>query len=153
MSSIIVRGLDHSIKQRLATQAKEHGRSMEAEVRDILVARESTEHPISTAEQPTHRSRRSVSRMEPPARSGTSTSRGPGSSCWIRGTLRYERAVLRRRRPAWTGPGPSTSPAGVDEGPRSATSTAVSRSGAERAELSRRGVLPDYEISGCSPIV
>lgn len=36
MSSIIVRGLDESVKQRLATQAKEHGRSMEAEVRDIL---------------------------------------------------------------------------------------------------------------------
>ncbi len=36
MSSIIVRGLDDAVKQRLATQAKEHGRSMEAEVRDIL---------------------------------------------------------------------------------------------------------------------
>ncbi|GAA2660150.1 plasmid stabilization protein [Streptomyces aculeolatus] len=36
MSSIIVRGLDESVKQQLATQAKEHGRSMEAEVRDIL---------------------------------------------------------------------------------------------------------------------
>ncbi|OSM42062.1 FitA-like ribbon-helix-helix domain-containing protein [Nesterenkonia sp. PF2B19] len=36
MSSIIVRGLDDSVKQQLATQAKEHGRSMEAEVRDIL---------------------------------------------------------------------------------------------------------------------
>lgn len=36
MSSIIVRGLDDSVKQRLSTQAKEHGRSMEAEVRDIL---------------------------------------------------------------------------------------------------------------------
>ncbi|PSL01790.1 hypothetical protein CLV30_11229 [Haloactinopolyspora alba] len=36
MSSIIVRGLDESVKQELATQAKEHGRSMEAEVRDIL---------------------------------------------------------------------------------------------------------------------
>lgn len=36
MSSIIVRGLDDRVKQQLAAQAKEHGRSMEAEVRDIL---------------------------------------------------------------------------------------------------------------------
>lgn len=36
MSSIIVRGLGDHVKQQLASQAKEHGRSMEAEVRDIL---------------------------------------------------------------------------------------------------------------------
>ncbi|SHJ57843.1 Plasmid stability protein [Tessaracoccus bendigoensis DSM 12906] len=36
MSSIIVRGLDDHVKQQLASQAKEHGPSMEAEVRDIL---------------------------------------------------------------------------------------------------------------------
>ncbi|QTX04210.1 FitA-like ribbon-helix-helix domain-containing protein [Agromyces archimandritae] len=36
MSSIIVRGLDDHVKEQLASQAKEHGRSMEAEVRDIL---------------------------------------------------------------------------------------------------------------------
>lgn len=36
MTSIIVRGLDESVKEQLAMQAKEHGRSMEAEVRDIL---------------------------------------------------------------------------------------------------------------------
>lgn len=36
MASIIVRGLDESVKRRLVAQAKEHGRSMEAEVRDIL---------------------------------------------------------------------------------------------------------------------
>ena len=36
MTSIVVRGLDQSVKQRLAAQAREHGRSMEAEVRDIL---------------------------------------------------------------------------------------------------------------------
>ncbi|MEZ5087307.1 MAG: Arc family DNA-binding protein [Tessaracoccus sp.] len=36
MSTIIVRGLDDSVKNQLATQAKQHGRSMEAEVRDIL---------------------------------------------------------------------------------------------------------------------
>lgn len=36
MSSIVVRGLDDAVKKQLAAQAKEHGRSMEAEVRDIL---------------------------------------------------------------------------------------------------------------------
>ena len=36
MSSIIVRGLDDAVKQQLAAQTKEHGRSIEAEVRDIL---------------------------------------------------------------------------------------------------------------------
>ncbi len=36
MSSIIVRGLDDTVKEQLVAQAKRHGRSMEAEVRDIL---------------------------------------------------------------------------------------------------------------------
>lgn len=36
MPSIIVRGLDESVKKQLAKQAKGHGRSMEAEVRDLL---------------------------------------------------------------------------------------------------------------------
>jgi plasmid stability protein len=36
MPSIIVRGLDEAVKNQIAAQAKEHGRSMEAEVRDIL---------------------------------------------------------------------------------------------------------------------
>lgn len=36
MASVVVRGLDESVKKRLASQAKEHGRSMEAEIRDIL---------------------------------------------------------------------------------------------------------------------
>lgn len=36
MASIIVRGLDDSVKSQLSAQAKEHGRSMEAEVREIL---------------------------------------------------------------------------------------------------------------------
>lgn len=36
MASIIVRGLDESVKQQLADQAAAHGRSMEAEVRAIL---------------------------------------------------------------------------------------------------------------------
>ncbi|MCX2966507.1 toxin-antitoxin system [Gordonia sp. Z-3] len=35
-ASIVVRGLDESDKARIAAQAKEHGRSMEAEVREIL---------------------------------------------------------------------------------------------------------------------
>ena len=36
MASIVVRGLDESVKARLAAQAKKRGRSMEAEVREIL---------------------------------------------------------------------------------------------------------------------
>lgn len=36
MASLIVRGLDESVKKQLASQAKEHGRSMEAEAREIL---------------------------------------------------------------------------------------------------------------------
>lgn len=36
MASVVVRGLDESVKRQLAAQAKEHGRSMEAEARDIL---------------------------------------------------------------------------------------------------------------------
>jgi len=36
MSSIIVRGLDGTVKDQLVAQASRHGRSMEAEVRDIL---------------------------------------------------------------------------------------------------------------------
>ncbi|MDO5698970.1 MAG: toxin-antitoxin system [Dermatophilus congolensis] len=36
MASIVVRDLDESVKARLAAQAKQHGRSMEAEVREIL---------------------------------------------------------------------------------------------------------------------
>jgi len=36
MASIVVRGLEESVKKQLAAQAKEHGRSMEAEVRDLL---------------------------------------------------------------------------------------------------------------------
>lgn len=36
MASIVVRGLDESVKKQLAAQAKDHGRSMEAEAREIL---------------------------------------------------------------------------------------------------------------------
>lgn len=48
MSSIIVRGLDDHVKQQLASQAKEHGRSMQAEVRDILTKASRRPH-IGTA--------------------------------------------------------------------------------------------------------
>lgn len=44
MASIVVRGLDESVKQRLAEQAKEHGRTMEAEVREILTRASSRPH-------------------------------------------------------------------------------------------------------------
>jgi len=44
VASIVVRGLDDSVKQRLAAQAEEHGRSMEAEVRDILTRAASRPH-------------------------------------------------------------------------------------------------------------
>lgn len=36
MASILIRGLDESVKEKLAEQAREHGRSMESEVREIL---------------------------------------------------------------------------------------------------------------------
>ena len=36
MVSILVRGLDESVKRQFAEQAERHGRSMEAEARDIL---------------------------------------------------------------------------------------------------------------------
>lgn len=35
-SSITIRNLDRAVKERLRVQAAEHGRSMEAEVREIL---------------------------------------------------------------------------------------------------------------------
>lgn len=44
MASIIVRGLDESVKKRIARQARAHGRSMEAEVRVILTAAASAPH-------------------------------------------------------------------------------------------------------------
>lgn len=44
MASIVVRGLDESVKQHLAARAKEHGRSMEAEVRHILTQASSRPH-------------------------------------------------------------------------------------------------------------
>ena len=36
MASIIIRGLEDWVKEQLAAQAKHHGRSMEAEAREIL---------------------------------------------------------------------------------------------------------------------
>lgn len=36
MASIVIRGLNEAVKKQLVMQAKEHGGSMEAEVRDIL---------------------------------------------------------------------------------------------------------------------
>lgn len=36
MASITIRNLDDSVKQRLRRQAADHGRSLEAEARDIL---------------------------------------------------------------------------------------------------------------------
>lgn len=44
LASIIVRGLDPSVKQRIADQAAESGRSMEAEVRRILTREASKPH-------------------------------------------------------------------------------------------------------------
>ncbi|WP_028279059.1 Arc family DNA-binding protein [Arthrobacter sp. H5] len=44
MASIVIRGLDESVKKQLATQAKAHGRSMEAEVRQILTKAASWPH-------------------------------------------------------------------------------------------------------------
>ena len=38
MAQLIVRDLDDEVKNRLQLRAKRHGRSMEAEVRDILCA-------------------------------------------------------------------------------------------------------------------
>lgn len=44
MASIVVRGLDESVKQGLAKRAREHGRSMEAEAREILTQATSLPH-------------------------------------------------------------------------------------------------------------
>lgn len=38
VASIVIRGLDDRVKQRLAVQARRHGRSMEAEARDLIEA-------------------------------------------------------------------------------------------------------------------
>lgn len=69
MASIIVRGLDESVKQRLALQAKEHGRSMEAEVRDILTRASSRPH-IGVALLQAARAVGGVDELPIPERSG-----------------------------------------------------------------------------------
>ena len=38
MASIVVRGLDESVKGRLVARARQNGRSMEAEAREILTS-------------------------------------------------------------------------------------------------------------------
>lgn len=48
MASIIGRGLDDHVKQQLASQAKEHGRSKEGEVRAILT-KAARQQPIGLA--------------------------------------------------------------------------------------------------------
>lgn len=50
MASITVRGLDPELKQKLREQAARHGRSMEAEVREVLaksVAQSASHQPRS----------------------------------------------------------------------------------------------------------
>ncbi len=37
MASVVVRRLDEEVKERLRTRAEKHGRSLEAEVREILM--------------------------------------------------------------------------------------------------------------------
>lgn len=44
MASLVVRGLDDSVKEGLTRRAREHGRSMEAEVREILTQASSRPH-------------------------------------------------------------------------------------------------------------
>jgi plasmid stability protein len=46
MSVITVRGLGDDVKQRLRVRAAAHGRSMEAEVREILAAAVSSPSPV-----------------------------------------------------------------------------------------------------------
>ncbi|MDQ0613456.1 plasmid stability protein [Microbacterium sp. W4I4] len=70
MASIIVRGLDEAVKVRLAAQAREHGRSMEAEVRDILTRASSRPH-IGIALMRVARDAGGVEGLEIPDRSDT----------------------------------------------------------------------------------
>lgn len=68
MASIVVRGLDDSVKRQLAAQAKEHGRSMEAEVRDILT--KATRRPnIGLALMHAAQESDGFEELEPPVRS------------------------------------------------------------------------------------
>ncbi len=47
MASITIRNLDENVKKRLRRQAAEHGRSLEAEVREILRQTTSVPKPVS----------------------------------------------------------------------------------------------------------
>lgn len=73
MSSIIVRGLDASVKDRLAAQAKEHGRSMEAEVREILT-RASAQPHIGVALMQAARAAGGIEELQIPERSDVARS-------------------------------------------------------------------------------
>ncbi len=46
MSTITVRGLDDDVKQKIRVRAAAHGRSMEAEVREILTDAVSVASPV-----------------------------------------------------------------------------------------------------------
>jgi plasmid stability protein len=52
MSSITIRNLDPSIKERLGVRAAEHGHSMEAEARRILQTAISSRPPCDPAREP-----------------------------------------------------------------------------------------------------
>lgn len=67
MPSIIVRGLDASVKRRLEELAQEHGRSMEAEVWDILT-RAATRPHIGLALAQVPRKIRGVEELQIPER-------------------------------------------------------------------------------------
>ncbi|MGO2745750.1 FitA-like ribbon-helix-helix domain-containing protein [Microbacterium sp.] len=73
VASIIVRGLDESVKDRLAAQAREHGRSMEAEVRDILTRASARPH-IGVALIQVSRAVGGVEELKIPERSGVARS-------------------------------------------------------------------------------
>lgn len=73
MASIVVRGLDASVKARIAAQAKQHGRSMEAEVRDILT-RAATQPNIGIALLQAAQSMGGVDDLPVPDRSDTARS-------------------------------------------------------------------------------
>lgn len=51
MSSLVVRRLDDAVKERLRERAEKHGRSLEAEVREILVEATRREGVMQPEEQ------------------------------------------------------------------------------------------------------
>ncbi|MBD5784903.1 Arc family DNA-binding protein [Cellulosimicrobium terreum] len=46
MATLTIRGLDDEVRERLRARAAEHGRSMEAEVREILTVTVTTPSPV-----------------------------------------------------------------------------------------------------------